>query len=183
MIQFAPQQNKLKSRKDIMSDKQIEALKDALELKQKELDLITAIDEVRDSISEPEAMFKEIVNLLADRFEADLCLLFLLDRETGVVKPTATNDRSQQFEPLQQLITRELAERAVRLDDVTGWVGHQELPEESLTILPDNLHLIAAPIVMGPDERLGSLLLARSPVPFSPPEMQLLTSRIKSTRP
>jgi adenylate cyclase len=157
-----------------MSDKQIEALKDALELKQKELDLITAIDEVRDSISEPEAMFKEIMNLLAVRFEADLCLLFLLDRETGEVKLAATNDPSQQFESLQQLITQELAERTVWLDDVTMWVGRQELPEASLTILPDNLHLIAAPIVMGSEERLGSLLLARSHTPFGLPEVQLL---------
>ena len=66
-----------------MSEEKQRALQDALELKQKQLDLLKAIDEIRDTVPEPGAMLASIVNLLADRLEADLCLMFLLDRETG----------------------------------------------------------------------------------------------------
>ena len=37
-------------------EEELEALQDALELKQRELDLITAIDEIRDTESEPVTM-------------------------------------------------------------------------------------------------------------------------------
>jgi len=157
-----------------MSDEKLRALQDALALKQKELDLITAIDEIRDTMPEPATMLTAIVNLLADRLDADLCLMFLLDRETGEVKLTATSDQSQGFGPLQQAITQELAEWATGLDHITTWGGHERLPVESLASVPADLQLAAVPIIMGTDERLGSLLLTRPQVPFGPDDVQLL---------
>jgi adenylate cyclase len=157
-----------------MSEKRLKALQDALDLKQKELDLMMAIDEIRDSVPEPGAMLKEISDLLANRFEADLCLLFLLDHETGQARLTAANDRSQQLGQLEQVISRQLAERAIRLDAITTWEGHEVLPRDSLANLPGDLYLVAVPIIMGTEERLGALLLARSQAPFSPDDVQLL---------
>jgi len=156
----------------MISEEKLKTLRDALDLKQKELDLIMAIDEIRDTVPEPAAMLSSIVDLLADRLEADLCLMFLLDRETGEAELKAVSDRSQRLGPLQQAITRELAEQAIGLDQVTIWKGHKKL--ESLENAPENLQLAAVPIIMGTEERLGALLLARSQVPFGPSDVQLL---------
>jgi hypothetical protein len=90
----------------MISGEKLKTLRDALDLKQKELDLIMAIDEIRDTVPEPAAMLTSIVNLLADRLEADLCLMFLLDRETGEAELKAVSDRNQRLGPLQQAITR-----------------------------------------------------------------------------
>jgi adenylate cyclase len=156
------------------NEEKLKALQDALELKQRELDLITAIDEIRDAVPEPAAMLASIVDLLAERLEADICLMFLRDRETGEAELRAVSDRSQRLGQLQQVITRDLAEQAVGLDDVTVWEGREKLPVESLVDVPEDVQLVAVPIIMGTDERLGALLLARSQAPFGPDDVQLL---------
>jgi len=138
------------------------------------LDLVMAIDHVRDTLPEPAAMLAAIANVLADRFQADLCLLCLLDRETGELELKAVADRGERFGQLEPVITRELAERVVEADDVTLWEGNQVLPESALAHLPDDLQLAAVPIIMGAEERLGALLLARSQAPFGPSDCELL---------
>jgi adenylate cyclase len=157
-----------------MDEDRIKALQDALELKQKELDLVMAIDEIRDSVPEPTALLASIADLLAERLEADLCLIFLLDRQTGEVALKATSDRSQRFDQLQQVITRELAQEAVGLDKATVWAGRDKLPQGAAPELPENLQLAAVPIVIGTERRLGALVLARSQTPFGPHDLQLL---------
>jgi hypothetical protein len=59
------------------------ALHQAFELKQNELDIVMAIDAIRDNSPEPAAMLVEIVGLLAERLEADFCLLYLPEPKTG----------------------------------------------------------------------------------------------------
>jgi len=137
-----------------------------LALKQKELELITAIDHIRDTLPEPSAMLTAIANAVVEQFQADLCLLCLLDRETGDVELKAVSDRRERLSQLGAAVIRELAERAVEADDVVLWEGNQVLPDSALTRLPQGLHLAAVPIIMGTDERLGALLLARCQPPF-----------------
>jgi adenylate cyclase len=151
-----------------------EALRRRLELKQKELDLVMAIDHVRDTVPEPSAMLSAIANVLAERFQADLCLLCLLDRETGDLELKAVIGRGEQLRLLEPTVTRALAERAVEADDVTIWEGSVALPELGQAQLPDGLRLVAVPIIMGAEERLGALLLARSQAPFGPNDVELL---------
>jgi adenylate cyclase len=157
-----------------MNEAEMKALQAALDLKQKELGLIMAIDELRDTISEPEAMLTAIVELLAERLEADACLMFLLDRETGEVALRATAARTQAPGAWQPAITPELAERAMRLDEIALWEGVQELPPASLEGMPEGMQLAAVPVFVRADERLGALLLARSQAPFGPDDVQLL---------
>jgi len=95
-----------------MNDHSLQTLQEALDLKQKELDLIMAIDEIRDTVFEPDAMLASIVNLLAEWFAADLCLLFLRDRETGQVELRAANEGDRKFDRLRYHITHRLAEQA-----------------------------------------------------------------------
>jgi len=158
----------------LLTKEKLQALQGALDLKQRELDLVMAIDEIRDTASDPTTMLTSIVDLLANRLAADLCLMFLLDRETGEAELKAVSDRSQRWGQLQQVIARELAEPAVRLDHIAIWEGHDKLPAGSLANVPDDLQLAAVPIIMGTDQRLGALLLARSEVPFGPQDVQLL---------
>jgi class 3 adenylate cyclase len=156
------------------SEDKIRALQEALDLKQKELDLLMAIDAIRDSVAESAAMLAAIIKLLADRLEADVCWLFLLDRESRQVELKAVHDRSQLWGELEQVITRDLAERAVYLPELTIWKAQDVLPEAALAKATPTLQLMATPIIMGTDERLGAILLARAQRPFGSPEAQLL---------
>lgn len=154
-----------------MNDHSLQTLQEALDLKQKELDLIMAIDEIRDTVFEPDAMLASIVNLLAEWFVADLCLLFLRDRETGQVELRAANEGDRKFDRLRYHITHRLAEQATQLDRTELLHGHDVLPLEAEA---EGLFLAAVPIVMGRDHRLGALLLARSSEAFGPSDLQLL---------
>lgn len=157
-----------------MNEDEVKALQTALALKQKELDLVMAIDHIRDTTPEPMAMLTSIVNLLADELGAELCLLSLIDPETGIIELKAINQRSDKFANLKRLLTRELAERIVQLKGVTIWQGRDVLPAEATATLSETLQLAAVPIIIGEQKRLGALLLARSCPAFSLDDIQLL---------
>lgn len=158
------------------SPKEVKALREQLELKRKELHLILAIDHIRDTTPEPVTMLTAIVDVLADELSAELCLLCLVDRESGDLELKAINERGKQFGHLTATISRDLARRAVQADGVVIWQADEVLPElghESPLDL-SSLQMAAVPIIMGPEERLGAVLLARTASPFGPTETQLL---------
>ncbi len=150
-----------------MSEGYPKALRDRLELKQKELDVILAIDRIRDTAPEPSAMLAAIVSTLADQLQADLCLLCLVDQETGELALKAVNDRGERFSELGPVTARELARRAVEADGVVIWQGDDLPPAVGLP------QLAAVSISLG-EERLGALLLARSQTPFDLYDVELL---------
>jgi len=98
-----------------------QTLRDRFEQKRRELDLILAIDHIRDTISEPPAMLAAIVAGLSAQFQADLCLLCLVDPETGQLELKAVNDRCGRFGRLVPAGTRDLARRVSEADDVVIW--------------------------------------------------------------
>ncbi|MEM7031046.1 MAG: hypothetical protein AAF629_15880, partial [Chloroflexota bacterium] len=61
----------------------VAALEKALAVKQREPEVVKAIDHIRDSVSDPTMMLTEIVTFLEQHFQANLCLLYLLDTETN----------------------------------------------------------------------------------------------------
>lgn len=150
-----------------------EDLRAQLELKQRELDLILAIDHIRDTIPEPTAMLAAIADVVADRLQVNLCLLCLLNRETGELELKAINERVGQLEEVEPIIARELARRGVEADDVTIWEGHEVLTPRLLSALPDSVQIAAVPIALE-ERKLGSLMVARFHTPFSPDEVELL---------
>lgn len=145
-----------------------------LELKQRKLDLIMAIDHVRDSVVEPSAMLSAIANVLADHFQAELCLLCLLNRETAELELKTIADRGKRLGQFEAIITRELARWVVNADGAAIWTESEVLPESVLSQLPEDVYLIATPIILGADTRLGALLLARSHLRFDTPDVELL---------
>ncbi len=136
--------------------------RDELELKQRDLDITLSIDHIRDTVAEPMAMLAGIANALTAQLEADLCLLCLLDRETGDLELKAVSDRGEQFGKLDPDAVHRLAERALAADDVITWTEGE------------TLYLAGVPIIMGTDERLGALVLARSRAPFGQDDAELL---------
>ena len=138
-----------------------------LELKQRELDLILAIDHIRDTAPDPSAMFSAIVSVLTDRLPADLCLLCLVDRETGELELKAVSDRKDLFGRLGPDAARDFARRAMEAGGVTLW-SEEELPPAS------RLPQLAGVCVVLTEGPLGALLLTRSRPPFDQEDVALL---------
>jgi adenylate cyclase len=155
-----------------MDEGKVKAMEAELRLKKMELDLIQAIDKIRDEAAEPGALLVSAVDFLADWFKVDLCLLFLLDRETGAAELKAARDRSAQPGGLQKWIPPEFAERVTHLDGVMVWDAQDLQAVEA----PADLHLMAVPVILGEKERLGGLLLARLGSPFTENEVYWMKS-------
>ena len=106
-----------------MTETDTRMLRELLEREQRKLDLIMTIDGIRDSAQDPASMLGAIVNCLTDEFDAELCLLLLIDRDTGDLELRALNDRSNRFGRLSAESLRGLAQRAMRADSVDIWDG------------------------------------------------------------
>lgn len=130
-----------------MSEENLQALRHQLALKQKELDLISAIDHIRDTAPDPLAMLSAIVNTLADQFNAKLCLICLLNRESNELELQAIHNRSGQLDGLR--ISRELAEQVWQSDQVVIWQGYELTPALALDAqypqLPETLEVAGIP--------------------------------------
>jgi len=150
-----------------MEDANLKALQEELELKKMELDLVQAIDKIRDETAEPGALIVSTVDFLAEWFRVDLCLLFLIDRETGISELKATRDRSENPGWLEKVISPDLAERVTHLDQVTLWDAREVLPASALEAVGQDQYLMGVPIIMGVKDRLGGLLLVRSGTSFN----------------
>lgn len=157
-----------------MSKETTAVLQEQLDLKQKELDLVMAIDRIRDTIPKPEAMLSAIVNLLADRLDAEACWLALADRESGKLELKVVNDRTGNLGQFGELFSSQVAGRAAQLTRLTIWQGQELFPAGAGAGIPPALQLAAMPVILGRENRLGVLLLARSHTPFTPTDMQLL---------
>jgi class 3 adenylate cyclase len=144
-----------------------------LERKQSELDLMIALDQIRDSSAEPSSMLASIVNTLADRFRADLCLLAVMDRDTGELELKAVSDRGDRFREVSPESIRRLAECATAADSITVW-NAGDAPCDDRSLLSADLRLAAVPIIMGPKTRLGGVLLGRIGEPFTQSDLDLL---------
>lgn len=159
-----------------MSHDDIQILKMQLAIAQQSLALIHKIDDIRDHQLEPLAMLTAIVTLLADEMQTDVCLLTLRNRETGDMELKALTARNSTSYELGELVTRELSERIMILDQVTVWEQEDILPE---LWRQNGWQVAVVPIIMGnqklgDEERLGGLLLARHEQPFTAGELELL---------
>lgn len=148
-------------------ERRLETLRDRFELKQKELNLVLAIDRVRDTATEPLAMLATIVNTLADQLQADFCLLYLVDPETGELDLKIVDDGGERFDHPCPATTRDLAYRAIETGDI---VIRQE-DEVPHSLGPSQL---AAVCIRLTQEPLGALLLARTGTSFDRDDVALL---------
>jgi adenylate cyclase len=148
-------------------------LEETLANRQRELDLIMAIDAIRDSGREPSSMLSAIVNLIADELSASLCMLALVDRDTGELELRAVNDRGPRLGSMQLDSIRGLAWRGVKVSGVEVWTGGEVC--EALGIPAGSpTQLAVVPIVAGSRVRLGVLMATRDDRAFSEADRQLL---------
>jgi class 3 adenylate cyclase len=156
-----------------MSQEIIAALQEELELKRRELDLILAIDHIRDTAPEPAVMLSAIVKTLVDHLQLSHCAISLFDQESGQIRLKAISTRNAQYSQLSPMITPELAERAAHLDHVEIW--EKEAPPAGLKSSgPARVQIAGVPIIMGEKERLGALILIRPEAPFSANDIKLI---------
>ena len=139
---------------------------------ERELEIVMAIDRVRDTALAPVAMFSLILTVLADRFQAGLCQLYLINRETGALELKAVNERGI-GEGLSLTHLLALAQQAMQGEGVAVWPADKVLPPDALTGVPSSLHLAVIPVVMEA-QPLGALLMVRSGRPFDADEIELL---------
>ncbi len=150
---------------------ELETLQAQLTLREQELHLLKSLDTIRDASREPMMMLTDIVNLLADTFRTEACLLAVLNPTRGVLELKALNTRTEQLTQLGQILTRELSQVALRFDKAVVWTMDELQPYLSAGL---ELHLISLPIIKGKNEKLGVMLLARSKSPFTDLEVTLL---------
>jgi adenylate cyclase len=156
-----------------MNEPDTNTLRHDLARERRKLDLIMALDNIRDVPQEPAAMLSSIVNRLADEFSAALVLLILFDRDTGELELRAITDRSRRFGSLTADALREVARRIIKKGAIAVWEGEEiqaalGMPGEQ------GLQVAAVPIILGTKLRLGALLVARIDKPFDQDEMDLL---------
>jgi adenylate cyclase len=167
-------------------ERNLQSARDRLRQTQRELDLIVAIDHIRDTLPEPSAMLTAIVSTLADHLRADLCLLCLMDGEAGKLECKAVSDKGGWFRHIDPTVTQELARRVIEVDDVVTWQADEwsAIPGRPGSSLfedhPAMMYLAVIPITLpdglssGGDLRLGALLAARGRAPFEQDDVALL---------
>ena len=156
-----------------MEERNVESLQQQLTLKQRELDLILAIDHIRDTMPEPSAMMTALVSTLAEHICAALCGLCLIDRETKHFTLKAVNDRSGQFGNLSQEALQELDAYTAGSREVFLWSG-DDIPPLMRTHHPSGNLCIAVIPIFFKEERLGALLFARLDAEFTSDEIELI---------
>ena len=128
---------------------------ETLEQVQRQLQLIQALDSVRDSYGDeedPRAMFTAMTRLLVEEFSADSCGIMLLAADNEGIELLASTE-------MPTSILLDLSQRALKFDQWT--------PVEALD------HTLAAPLMLN-DEALGAIVLARADPAFSDAEKALL---------
>jgi len=151
-------------------------LKAELAHKQKELDLLKALDEIRDAAPDIQDMLAAVADLLSGTLAADFCTIFLLDDASRALVPQTIRDPQGIFEQMGASAVENLAGQIAVLNGAATWSARDRLPSDVPVVLPEHLYLAASPIVMGETEHLGALLLGKTAQPFTPTDLELLST-------
>ncbi len=154
-----------------MDDQDQNTLREKLVMKQKEIDLLVAIDRLRDESPGPGAVLSGIARLLVETLSAQVCLIFLLDRETSNLELAAICERCDWYDDASQEVLGNVAQEALLSSATSVWPAGT-MP---LSGLPAGVHNMAVPITFGEDQKLGVIVLARAGAPFGDTETELVS--------
>jgi class 3 adenylate cyclase/GAF domain-containing protein len=146
-------------------------LEEQLKWKTREVELMLALDRVRDSAADERELASAVITTLADAVEAELCLLCLRDDDTGELQLRAALDRMAVYDATTEGLFRDLAERATTLQNADFLDADLTLKNRRHTFC------LAAPLHAG-GESLGALILLNADRPFDGPEQRLVSSAI-----
>jgi adenylate cyclase len=150
-----------------MNEQEILNLQRELSAAKRTMALIHAIDEIRDGLPDPVAMLSSIAKLITEELNADLCLLMLRHRETDEVELKVVHQRRKAQFDVEAFASPELIAEVGEVTAVSSWTP-------STAQAASNQSILAAPIIMGENKRLGSMLLLRASSPFTNEEVTLL---------
>ncbi len=147
-------------------------LPDPLAVQSKALDLILAIDRLRDTVADERELASAIVTTLADAVEAELCLLCLRDDDTGELQLRAVIDRLGVYgDPQAEQALRAMAARAADL-------AAAEYVQADLNLKPGaQTYCLAGPLRLA-GESLGAMLLINADRPFDAGERLLVENAV-----
>jgi len=130
------------------------------------------MDSLRDEAEEPDDLLSGIVEVMAKAMAADTCLLFVTDPSSGEHELRVVQDRSGTLSEFSSEDFSSLSgdiRQAVNIEVRDGLRAHSELPWGG-----KGGQVAVVPIVMGGEDRVGTLLLARTGGPFDVFEVDLL---------
>ncbi len=146
-------------------------LQEQLKWKTRAVNLILAIDRIRDQATDERELLSAILSALADGVEAELALMSLRDDDTGEVQLRAVLDRATLYDADSAAELRALAARAAELPNA-------DFVHTSLTLRGRRVAFgLALPLRLGA-ESLGALLLLNADRPFNGGEHDLVTKAI-----
>lgn len=155
-------------------------LEEQLKWKTRAVDLILAVDRIRDTAKDEREMTSAIVAQVADAVEAELCLLCLRDDDApegareGELQLRAVVDRAMVYDASTETYFYELAAKAANLAGADYLDADCRLKDRRL------MFCLAAPLRAGTDS-LGALLLLNADRPFNGGERELVTAAISQT--
>jgi len=152
----------------------IETLKRKLGQKERELEIILAIDRIRDGTTDMQQLLSSTVEIVTSYLDADLCLMSLVEEESGELELKMVDDRQGIFGQLSQDALRKAAEQSTA-------IGHVSVLDDTFGLHQQGVsHLLAAPLLIG-GEQLGSLLLLNKQRGFDQDDIDLLEAVVSQT--
>jgi len=139
-----------------------------------QIETIYRIDQVRDEASSEIEMLSAVANIVTSTLNADLCLMSLVNEETGKSELKAIEDRQGVFSQLDREAIEKLIQWASGQSGVAVVKQHATLSKWHLG------YVVGAPLVVS-GQRLGALVLANGRRPFETADQELLRAVVSQT--
>ncbi len=139
--------------------KQLEDWSEELQERTRQLSAIYRVDRLRDQVTDTVRLLAEVANVLVDVLVVDLCIVGMVDEESGECLLKTVNDRIAVVSKLGQEDIHTVLQRAVALDTPAA------LPSEGAFATEGLQYLFAAPLKVE-GVRLGAIVLANRDRPF-----------------
>ncbi|RMF29765.1 MAG: GAF domain-containing protein, partial [Chloroflexi bacterium] len=144
------------------------APEEQIRMLERRLALIQAVDQIRDlTVQDVQAMLTALAGLITDTLRADLCLLSLVEEESGELSLKTIVDRLGLSNPEALETIQRMTEQTLQQEQVLRWNADDDAAPQDLP------YGVIVPIVLN-GERLGTIMLANRERPFSEEEVTLL---------
>ncbi|HQE93766.1 MAG TPA: adenylate/guanylate cyclase domain-containing protein [Anaerolineae bacterium] len=148
-------------------------LKAQLAFSQKALDIVLAMDHIRDTAPGPTAIFSGLAHVICDQFQANVCLVYVVDRETRALELRVVQEGDRAWRAIAETLTETCVREAMHKRQVMLWKAADILPPALTSTLPETFRMAAIPVFM--DEKpLGAVLMGRHASAFDADEVRLM---------
>ncbi len=148
-------------------------LRKQLAFNEKTLDIVLSIDRIRDVSPGPTAIFSGLAHVMCDHLHADVCLLYVADRETGTFDLKVVQEHDKTWRDTAAALSETRIRGAMREGEIALWAAADVLPPELASKLPSTFRMAALPVFME-EKPLGLILMARNAPAFDNQEVELM---------